>query len=86
MIKRLLYNEFVEYFARPLLWCGLTLACMLVLAGLNQLDLDANKAKVLILDQSDGQDEGYKVKKLVEQIGGISGGRQRSWRRRYCFN
>src|SRR5260370_10472457 len=71
MIKRILSNEMIELFSRASIWAGLLFASILLLVGLNQLDLDSNKARILILDQSETQSEGRAIEALVKEIAGV---------------
>jgi hypothetical protein len=71
MILRFLLNELVEIAARPLIWAGIIIASFVVLSGIEQLDLDTNRVKVLIIDSEDGQREGSRIEKLTREIEGV---------------
>jgi ABC-2 type transporter len=71
MTIRFIINEVLELLAKPLLWAGICLASAFVLVALGQIDLDSNKATILILDSSNGQEEGRRIAALVGEIEGI---------------
>jgi hypothetical protein len=74
MIRRYFINELVEFFAMPFQWLGFILASMLLLLGLDQLNLDASRARVLILDSpthEEHEEEAQKVRDLVQEIAGV---------------
>lgn len=72
MILRFLRNELIELLAAPMIWLGLIIASAVVLSGLDQLDLDANRAVVLIIDNGPGQTEGRKLALQVKEIEGTN--------------
>lgn len=64
--------EITEFFARPVQWIVLVAASLVVLAGVNQLDLDRAVTKVLIIDNAAGQSEGWQIEKLVKELSGVA--------------
>jgi hypothetical protein len=70
-ILRFLRNELVEFLATPTIWLGLIVASCIVLAGLNQLDLDSNRATVLIVDDEPHQVAGHWMAERVKEIEGV---------------
>jgi hypothetical protein len=71
MILRFFRNEAIEMLAAPMVWLGLIIASAVVLTGLRELDLDSNRAVVLIVDDVPGQEEeGLRLADRIQEIEG----------------
>jgi hypothetical protein len=71
MFLRYLWIEAIELLARPLHWLGIVVVSIVVLAGLDELALDQNIVRVLIIDNDDTQSQGLRVKALVGELSGV---------------